>query len=56
MAMTSGAAAASAELDPLYGDLRAARLRPLWRIERNLLTEHLNAADTLWGAAVPSAG
>lgn len=40
MAMTSGAAAASADLDSLYRDLRAAHLHPLWRIERNLLTEH----------------
>jgi hypothetical protein len=38
MAMPSAAAAASAELDPLYSDLRAARLLPL---RRNLLTDQL---------------
>ena len=35
MGMTSGATAASADLDSLYRDLRAAHLHLLWRIERN---------------------
>lgn len=53
MAMTSGAAAASADLDSLYRDLRAAHLHPLWRIERNLLTEHPmpRAIPWVWRAA-----
>jgi hypothetical protein len=53
MAMTSGAAAASADLDLLYRDLRAAHLHPLWRIERNLLTEHPmpRAIPWVWRAA-----
>ncbi|MFZ0164793.1 MAG: cupin domain-containing protein [Trebonia sp.] len=51
--MTSGAAAASADLDSLYRDLRAAHLHPLWRIERNLLTEHPmpRAIPWVWRAA-----
>jgi len=53
MAMTSGAAAASADLNSLYRDLRAAHLHPLWRIERNLLTEHPmpRAIPWVWRAA-----
>lgn len=53
MPMTSGAAAASADLDLLYRDLRAAHLHPLWRIERNLLTEHPmpRAIPWVWRAA-----
>jgi gentisate 1,2-dioxygenase len=53
MAMTSGAAAASADLDSLYRDLHAAHLHPLWRIERNLLTEHPmpRAIPWVWRAA-----
>ena len=53
MAMTSGAAASSADLDLLYRDLHAAHLHPLWRIERNLLTEHPmpRAIPWVWRAA-----
>jgi len=53
MAMTSGAAAASADLDSLYRDLHAAHLHPLWRIEPNLLTEHPmpRAIPWVWRAA-----
>ena len=35
MAMTSGAAAASADVDSLYRDLRAVHLYPLWQLERD---------------------
>lgn len=51
--MTSGAAAASADPDSLYRDLRAAHLFPLWRIERDLLTEHPKprAVPWVWRAA-----
>jgi gentisate 1,2-dioxygenase len=51
--MTSGAAAASADLDSLYRHLRAAHLHPSWRIERNLLTEHPmpRAIPWVWRAA-----
>ena len=53
MAMISGAAAASADLGSLYRDLHAAHLHPLWRIERNLLTEHPmpRAIPWVWRAA-----
>jgi gentisate 1,2-dioxygenase len=53
MAMTSGAAAASADLDSLYRDLRAAHLHPLWRIERDLLTDYPRprAVPWVWRAA-----
>jgi gentisate 1,2-dioxygenase len=53
MAMTSGTAAASAHLDSLYRDLRAAHLHPLWRIERDLLTDHPRprAVPWVWRAA-----
>lgn len=52
--MTSGAAAASADLDSLYRDLRAAHLHPLWQIERDLLTDHPKprAIPWVWRAAV----
>lgn len=52
MAMTSGAEAA-AGLDSLYGDLRAAHLYPLWRLERDLLPEHPKprAIPWVWPAA-----
>lgn len=51
--MTSGAAAASADPDSLYRDLRAAHLFPLWRMERDLLTEHPKprAVPWVWRAA-----
>ena len=53
MAMTSGAAATSADPDSLYRDLRAAHLHPLWRIERDLLTDHPapRAVPWVWRAA-----
>jgi gentisate 1,2-dioxygenase len=52
MAMTPGAAA-SADSDSLYSDLRAAHLYPLWRIERDLLPEHPKprAIPWVWRAA-----
>lgn len=50
--MTSGAAA-SADFDSLYRDLRAAHLYPLWRIERDLLPAHPKprAIPWVWRAA-----
>jgi gentisate 1,2-dioxygenase len=48
MAMTSGAAAASADLDSLHRDLRAAHLYPLWQMERELLTEHPKPRAIPW--------
>ena len=52
MAMTSGAAAASADVDSLYRDLRAAHLYPLW-LERDVLTGHPKprAIPWVWRAA-----
>ncbi|HLH82768.1 MAG TPA: cupin domain-containing protein [Trebonia sp.] len=51
--MTSGAAAAPADLDSLYRDLRAVHLYPLWQMERDLLTEHPKprAIPWVWRAA-----
>jgi gentisate 1,2-dioxygenase len=52
MAMTPGAAAA-ADSDSLYSDLRAAHLHPLWRMERSLLPDHPKprAIPWVWRAA-----
>jgi gentisate 1,2-dioxygenase len=49
--MTSGDAAS--DPDALYSDLRAAHLYPLWRIEREVLTEHPRprAIPWVWRAA-----
>ena len=51
--MAHGAAAAAAEFDSLYSDLRAAHLYPLWRIERDVLPEHPKprAIPWVWRAA-----
>ena len=53
MPMTSGAAAAAADLDSLHRDLRAAHLYPLWQLERDLLTEYPKprAIPWVWRAA-----
>lgn len=52
MAMTPGAAA-PADPDSLYSDMRAAHLYPLWRIEGDLLPEHPKprAIPWVWRAA-----
>ena len=51
--MTSGAAAAQADLDSLHRDLRAAHLYPLWQLEPGLLTEYPKprAIPWVWRAA-----